>query len=209
VIHRGNNRSDVFVDDRDRRRFLRLLAVTSKRNGVAIHGYTLMQTHFHLQVTAPDEDALPRMMQALGRRYVLYFNKRHQRTGTLWEGRYRSPLIADERYWLTCLRYIELNPVRAGIVTAPTDYQWSSARAHARGEANRLLTSHVLYDQLAPDASTRAAKWSDICRCPLSEADLGLIRTSVRRGLALRTPSKGGRVTQAARPSATASPSAA
>lgn len=181
IIHRGNNRCDVFRDDHDRRRFMATLANAAARSGVAIHGYVLMTTHFHLLATGDDETSVPRTMQDLAS-YVRYFNRRHGRTGTLWEGRYHAGLIADERYWLTCLRYIELNPVRAGMVMAPADYEWSSYRANAGIVTNKLLTPHPVHVQLGTDLATRAANWSAICGNPLSEEELTLIRHQTQQG---------------------------
>jgi putative transposase len=190
VIHRGNNRGNVFIDDRDRRQFLWLLRKAATKCRVEIHCYVLMRTHYHLIATAHDDKGLSRMMQSLGRRYVRYFNDRHRRTGTLWEGRYRASLIGDERYWLTCLRYIELNPVRAGIVSDPRHYEWSSARAHACQATDIVLTPHRLYLQLGPDAEARAAQWSEICGHPLAEAELDAIRTSARKSTAIGASSR-------------------
>lgn len=104
-----------------------------------------MTTHVHAIVTGQEPESLSRMMQSLGRSYVRYFNKRYHRTGTLWEGRYWASLIADERYWLTCLRYVEMNPVAARMVSSPDAYPWSSYQAHAFGRSDRLLTAHPLF----------------------------------------------------------------
>jgi putative transposase len=133
VRHRGNNRCDVFLDAEDRQTFLSMVETAARAVGVSVHAYMLMSTHYHAQLTAPDEDALPLMMQRLGRCYVKYFNKRHGRTGTLWEGRYRASLILDQEHWYNCLRYIEANPVRAGMVASAAEYKWSSYRFNAMG----------------------------------------------------------------------------
>jgi putative transposase len=188
VIHRGNNRCSIFVDDHDRRRFLSLLGSVARESDVDVHGYVLMRTHHHLLVTARHQDALPHMMQVFGGNYVRYFNKRYQRTGTLWEGRYRASLIGDQRYWLTCLRYIEMNPVRACVVVSPEQYEWSSSRAHTRCQGDPLLTPHRLYEQLGPDAASRASQWSAFCGHPTSEAELSLFRNSTLRGRGLGMP---------------------
>ena len=115
---------------------------------MAIHAYVLMDNHFHLLVTPETQDGLPQMMQAVGRAYVRYFNLRHQRSGTLWEGRYRSNLIESERYLLACMVYIDLNPVRAGRVEAPADWPWSSHRHYIGQESDRLVTPPAAYWQL-------------------------------------------------------------
>ena len=190
VRHRGNNRCDVFLDADDRETFLSILRHSADRHNVAIHGYVLMTTHYHAQVSAADADGLPRMMQSVGRRYVRYFNDRHRRTGTLWEGRYRASLIMDEAYWLNCLRYIEANPVRAGMAADPADYAWSSYQSNALGRHDELLTPHNLYLQLGETASERARTWALMCGNPLSEKDLAHIRTTIQRGAVIRAEEK-------------------
>jgi putative transposase len=179
VRHRGNNRCDVFLDAEDRETFLSLFGKSAREHNVAIHGYTLMTTHYHAQVTAPNEDALPAMMQRLGE-YVRYFNVRHGRTGTLWEGRYRASLILDERHFLYCLRYIEANPVRAGMVTSQGEYRWSSYRCNANGSDDPLITPHPLYIELGRNAEERAANWRAICDEVLTERQLTRIRWTVQ-----------------------------
>ena len=134
VIQRGNNRQRIFETQADYAFFLELAQEHASQFGVAIHAYVLMPNHIHLLATPQTaQDALPKMMQAVGRRYVRHFNDSHGRTGTLWEGRYKSTLNDSERYLLTCSRYIELNPVRAGMVERPDAYQWSSFRCNADG----------------------------------------------------------------------------
>jgi len=185
VRHRGNNGCDVFLDSQDRTTFLNMFDTSARKRGVKVHGYTLMSTHYHAQVTSPAEDALPRMMQRLGRCYVRYFNQRHRRTGTLWEGRYRASLILTERHWFNCLRYIELNPVRAGMVVSPADYPWSSYRANALGLADPVLEPHALYLGLGATPASRAQAWARICGHPLSERDLMEIRIALQKNRAL------------------------
>jgi len=185
VRHRGNNRTAVFRDDADRHRFLGLLRRSALVTQVAVHGYALMNTHVHLLVTANNADSLPRLMQTLGRCYVRYFNYRHRRTGTLWEGRYWASLVTSERYWFTCLRYIEMNPVAARMVPSPAAYSWSSYHANALGRSDALLTPHPLYLQLGADAPSRAENWLAMCGQPISEADRARIRAAIRLGTAL------------------------
>lgn len=131
VIQRGNNRQAIFCDSSDRERFLQLLAESAPRFGIALHAYVLMPDHFHLLATPTAADGLPQFMQAVGRRYVRHFNDRHGRSGTLWEGRYRSTLIQAERYLLPCMVYIDLNPVRAGLAVEARVYAWSSCGHYA------------------------------------------------------------------------------
>jgi putative transposase len=146
VIQRGNNRQAVFLDDQDRRDYLRCLADACIEHGLSIHAYVLMDNHVHLLCTPEREGALSGAMQALGRRYVRHFNRRHARTGTLWEGRFRSSLVEADRYLLACHRYIELNPVRAGRVEQPEAWVWSSHRHHLGLAVDPLVRLHpVLY----------------------------------------------------------------
>jgi len=146
VIQRGNNRQAVFLDDHDRRDYLRCLTDASIEHGLSIHAYVLMDNHVHLLCTPEREGGLSGAMQALGRRYVRHFNRRHGRTGTLWEGRFRSSLVEADRYLLACHRYIELNPVRAGRVEQPEAWPWSSHRHHVGLTIDPLVRLHpVLY----------------------------------------------------------------
>jgi putative transposase len=186
VYHRGNNGTDVFRDDSDRVIFLMLLDHTCRRTGVQVHAYALMTTHYHAMVTAPDAEALPRAMQRLGRRYVRYFNDRYKRTGTLWEGRYQASLIESERYWFTCMRYVESNPVEARIVPSPEAYAWSSYRFHALGEPDRIVTPHELYKRLGTSAEARQAEWRAMCGAALSAEQLAVVRTALRTNSAVQ-----------------------
>lgn len=145
IILRGNNRQAIFFSDLDRQRLLDVIGEVTAQYSVAIHAYVLMDNHFHLLLTPPTSDALSRMMQALGRRYVGWFNARHQRSGTLWEGRFRAGLIEGERHLLACMRYIELNPVRAGLCAEPAQWAWSSAAHHLGLVRQALITEHELY----------------------------------------------------------------
>lgn len=145
VILRGNNRQAIFFSDLDRQQLLATLAEVAAQYQVAIHAYVLMDNHLHLLLTPSTAEALSRMMQSLGRRYVGWFNARHQRSGTLWEGRFRVGLIEGERHLLACMRYIELNPVRAGLCIEPAQWPWSSAAHHLGLARSPLITEHELY----------------------------------------------------------------
>lgn len=142
VIQRGHNRQQVFVDDVDRREFLGWLKEAAEIHGLAIHAYVLMDNHVHLLCTPTQGDSLARTVQAVGRRYVRRFNRRHGRSGTLWEGRFRSSLVEADRYLLACQRYIESNPVRAGMVEGVADWPWSSHRHHIGVAVDPLVRSH-------------------------------------------------------------------
>ena len=142
VVQRGNDRQRVFADDVDRRRYLEWLHEAAAAHGLAIHAYVLMDNHVHLLATPAGDDSLSRTMQAVGRRYVRWFNRRHGRSGTLWEGRFRSSLVEADRYLLACQRYIETNPVRAGMAATAADWPWSSHRHHVGLAVDPLVRPH-------------------------------------------------------------------
>ncbi|HEY2629789.1 MAG TPA: transposase, partial [Usitatibacter sp.] len=159
VIQRGVNRAACFRSDRDRRRYLALLADAALLQGCRIHAFVLMTNHVHLLMSGDEPDSSSRMMKSLGERYVPEFNRRHGRTGTLWEGRFRSSVIDTERYLIECQRYIELNPVRAGMVLHPREYPWSSYRTNAEGRPSRLVIGHECYLRLASTDDERRAAY--------------------------------------------------
>ncbi|MGQ0621578.1 MAG: transposase [Panacagrimonas sp.] len=188
VIQRGNDRQTTFRDADDYELMLRLLAEYSEREKVAIHSYVLMGNHFHLLATPATATGLPLMMQAVGRRYVQAFNKRHERTGTLWEGRYRATLVQTDRYLLACMAYIDLNPVRAGIVARAGDYRWSSY-AHCVGlRQDRLVTPHALFWGLGNTPFAREAAYADRVSQGLSPDQQSSLTDSVLKGWALGEP---------------------
>lgn len=152
VIQRGNNRHVIFADDADCRFYRDKLVEACERYSCRVHAYVLMTNHVHLLITPDIEAGISKVMQSLGRSYVQYFNYRYRRTGTLWEGRYKAALLDTNRYLLTCYRYIEMNPVRAGMVVEPDDYRWSSYRCNALGEADGLVAPHAVYLQLGASA---------------------------------------------------------
>jgi putative transposase len=144
-----------------------------------------MTNHLHALVTPSAADSLPGMMQSLGRVYVQYFNDKYRRTGTLWEGRYKATVVQDEAYLLTCMRYIELNPVRAGMADAPARYEWSSHRANALGEVDQLTSPHPIFRGLGATSSERHAAYRELFGQPLREAELRLIREATQKCWAL------------------------
>ena len=162
VILRGNDRQDIFRNTTDYQRMLDLFEQHSREQGVDIHAYVLMTNHLHLLLTPQKEQGLPKMMQAVGRSYVQIFNKVHGRTGTLWEGRYRSTLIQTERYLLACMAYIDLNPVRATMVAQPEDYVWSSYGHYAGRRHDRLITPHALYWGLGNTPFAREVAYAEM-----------------------------------------------
>ena len=184
VIQRGNNRQVIFVDRADHERLLGLLADAAARFGVALHAYVLMDNHFHLLATPSTIIGLPQFMQAVGRSYVRYFNDRHGRSGTLWEGRYRSTLIQTDRYLLTCMAYIDLNPVRAGLVSDARDFPWSSHGHYAGLRHDKLLTPHPLYWELGNTPFAREAAYAELVRAGVRPADQGTLTEATLRGWA-------------------------
>jgi putative transposase len=157
-----------------------LLWEASDRFDVDLHGFVLMTTHLHMIVTPRSEGALARTMKRVGERYVRYFNRKYQRTGTLWEGPYRALPIMDARYWLTCLRYVEQNPVRARIVQASEAYRWSSYRIHALGESPDWWVPHPVFVELGTSPEERQAAYRAICGELLSESQLVCVRNNWR-----------------------------
>ncbi|WP_260295912.1 REP-associated tyrosine transposase [Sedimenticola hydrogenitrophicus] len=145
VVVRGHNRDPILAHHEDFRFLYRCLREAAQRHALAVHAWVFMHNHTHLLATPEDESSLPRTMQSLGRRYAQYFNRRYHRTGSLWEGRYKVALVDTERYLLACYRYIELNPVRAGIARQPADYSYSSFHANALGKPDGLVTPHAIY----------------------------------------------------------------
>jgi len=155
VITRGVDRQAVFFQEQDYTLYQEALLRAAGTHGCSIHAYVLMTNHVHLLVTPKLKRSLPLMMQAMGRNYVQRLNARYNRTGTLWEGRYKAGLIQDDRYLLACQRYIELNPVRAGLAPTPGDYRYSSYTHHAMGIDDPLVTSHACYVDLHIELSAR------------------------------------------------------
>jgi putative transposase len=182
ILQRGNNRQAVFFDKEGRRLFLRWAGEAVVAEGCAIHAYLLMTNHFHLAVTAARAGSIPRMMQSLGRRYVGFVNRSLGRTGTLWEGRYKSTILDSERYVLACQRYIEANALRARIVARPEDYPWSSYAYTALGRADALLTPHETYRALGATPAERQDAYRRLFAEGLNAELLDALRDSIQRG---------------------------
>ena len=185
VIQRGNNRQAIFVSSGDRQFLLSLFNENARKFDVAIHAYVLMDNHFHLLATPQTADGLPQMMQAVGRRYVRLFNDSHGRSGTLWEGRYKSTLIQTDRYLLACMAYIDLNPLRAGIATQPEDYAWSSHGHYAGLRVDPLITPHALFWQLGNTPFAREAAYVELVRDGITEQEKDELTQSTLHGWAL------------------------
>jgi putative transposase len=182
VIQRGNDRQMIFRDDADRERLLSLLLEHAQRSKVAVHAYVLMDNHFHLLLTPETGEGIPQMMQSVGRSYVRYFNIRHARTGTLWEGRYRCSLIETERYLLACMAYIDLNPVRAGMVNDAAEFPWSSHRHLIGQRSDKLVTPHALFWSLGNTPFAREAAYAQMVRAGIAHQEEGELTRSVLTG---------------------------
>jgi len=185
VIQRGNNRGPCFFAESDYHRYLAYLGDALQRNQCYLHAYVLMTNHAHLLITPTDEHGMSHTLQDLGRKYVQYINKTYHRSGTLWEGRYKASLIDSDAYLLTCMRYIELNPVRANMVVHPGEYRWSSFSANAYGRNPQIITPHVLYLSLGKTAQTRQHAYRELFRHHMDDTVLHDIRESINQELVL------------------------
>ena len=188
LLQRGNNRQPIFSTATDREVFLDLLAEAALKFGVALHAYVLMDNHFHLLATPRFADSLPRMMQAVGRNYVRHFNDCQGRSGTLWEGRYRSALIQADRYLLACMVYIDLNPVRSGLVSLARDYAWSSHRHYAGLDTNKAVTAHPLIWQLGNTPFARESAYRELVQLGIATHQQTALTQSVLSGWTLGDP---------------------
>ena len=185
IIQRGNNRAVCFYCEADYSRYLQDLAEQAARHGCQVHAYCLMTNHVHLLVTPERQDSASRMMKHLGQRYVQYINRTYQRSGTLWEGRFKSCLAQSERYVLGCYRYIELNPVRAGMVEHPADYPWSSYRSNGQGMESALLRPHPLYTALGRSDEARCGCYRSLFRAHLDPELVDEIRQATNGNFVL------------------------
>lgn len=181
IVQRGNNRQATFFADEDYRYYLDALRIAIKEYPVKVHAYVLMTNHVHLVLTPEAEDALSRFMQSVGRRYVRYVNRVYKRSGTLWEGRYRSAVIDSDAYLLKCYRYVEMNPVRAGMVAEPHDYAWSSFGGNALGKVDEVLYAHEIYNSLGMDNAQRQNNYLSLFKQYLSSADMRELREGTEK----------------------------
>jgi len=172
VVQRGNNREPCFFTDDDYHYYRQCLKKALSRYRLQCHAYCLMTNHVHLLLTPADETGISRLMSLAGKNYVMYINRTYRRSGTLWEGRHKSSLIDAERYLLCCYRYIELNPVRAGMVKKPEDYRWSSYGRHAWGKEDALISDHFLYQALGSTTTARQQAYRELFRIALPDEDV-------------------------------------
>lgn len=189
LIQRGNNRQRIIQDEQDCAAFLKWLREAAKLFKVAIHAYVLMPNHLHLLVTPDAATGLGKMMQWIGRYYVPYFNQKYARVGTLWQGRYRAAVIDSERYFLICTRYIELNPVRADLVSRPEQYAWSSYAHHAGIKSDPYITDHPLYWALGNTPFEREAAYRKLAEQALTQDEVRALTEATQKGWVLGSES--------------------
>lgn len=182
AIQRGNNRGSCFRAASDRALYLSFLREFSKKFGCLVHAYCLMPNHVHLLMTPASGEACGAMMRDLGQRYVRHFNRRYGRTGTLWEGRFRSCVTDSAHYVLACYRYIELNPVRAGIAAHPEGYEWSSHSINIGRGTDGLITPHIEFLALGNDADARHRAYAGLFEEALQPSVVGAIRKATNAG---------------------------
>jgi putative transposase len=185
IIHRGNNRQPILQDEDDYWELWGRLRDAAAKHACAIHAYVFMPDHIHLLLTPRREHGIGKLMQLIGRHYVRYVNQRYSRTGTLWDGRYRATLLDPDAYLLAVGRYIETNPVRAGLVSAPEDYDWSSYAANALGVEDEVVTPHPLYQALGPSAEQRCSVYQAGFEEPIEDALLKRIREATNKAWVL------------------------
>jgi putative transposase len=183
VTQRGNNRQACFFTASDYRLYLDLLAKSCQKHDCLVHAFVLMTNHVHLLITPQREWGVSRVMQGLARDYVRTINKLYRRTGTMWEGRFKSSLVDQDQYCLSCYRYIELNPVRAGMVSQPSDYPWSSFGANALGQPLELLTPHPVWLGLGANDTSRRSTYLDLFHKAMEEQEIEAIRYGIKKGL--------------------------
>ena len=185
LLQRGVNRSPCFFSHKDHETYLAYLDELSNKFDCSIHAYVLMTNHAHLLVTPDDERGISLMMKHLGQRYVQYVNRTHKRTGGLWEGRFRSSFVDREYYLMCCYRYIEMNPVRAGLVHHPRDYVWSSYRANAEGIASTIIKPHAVFLNLAANVHERQDVYRRLFDSDLDASLVDEIRKRTNGGFAI------------------------
>jgi putative transposase len=182
IVQRGHNRDACFFSDDDYHAYRHWLGEALNKTGCRLHAYVLMTNHVHLLLTPPEPQAVSQLVISLGRRYVQYVNRTYRRTGTLWDSRYKSSLVQADAYLLLCQRYIELNPVRAGMVEDPAHYRWSSYRANGLGQPDLLLKPHPVFLELGREEAVRLGAYRALFRTELDGEAVSDIRLSLNQG---------------------------
>ena len=181
IVQRGHNRETCFFAEEDYYAYLHWLGEALKENGCVLHAYALMTNHVHLLITPKKAESVPKLVISLGRCYVQYVNTTYRRTGTLWDSRYKSSLIQAETYLLECMRYIELNPVRAAMVEDPAHYRWTSYRANGLGQSDALISPHALYVALGRTVTARQEACRALSRAHLDQSAIDDIRLALNQ----------------------------
>jgi putative transposase len=187
IVQRGHNREACFFAEEDYQSYLHWLGEALAEYECSLHAYALMTNHVHLLVTPKRAERIPRLIMSVGRRYVQYINRTYKRTGTLWDSRYKSSLIHADSYMLTCMRYIELNPVRAGMVDDPAHYRWTSYRHNGLGQTDSRITEHALYQSLAATSKGRQSAYRQLFRAALDQDAIDDIRLALNQNQPLGT----------------------
>jgi len=185
IIQRGNNKQPCFFADEDYQLYLCWLTEYARSTGCLIHAYVLMTNHVHLLLTPTQSESAANLMKQLGQRYVQYINRTYKRSGTLWEGRFRSSIIEQQDYLFVCQRYIEMNPVRADMVSHPGEYSWSSYQVNGQGEISELITPHPLYLDLGQNEKERHDAYRELFRYELESGEINKIRKATNGNFAL------------------------
>jgi putative transposase len=185
LVIRGNSRKTIFVEQEDYQSYLQWLLESKEELDCQIYSYVLMTNHVHLLLSASKTENISKLSQSMGRCYVPYFNQKYGKSGTLWEGRFKANSIDSEHYLLSCYRYIELNPVRAGMVEKPEEYRWSSYRCNAYGEKDDLMTPHKLYLELGENNEQRLSAYRDLFKEVMDENLIKEISSSLQTGTPL------------------------
>ena len=185
VIQRGDNREPCFYSEDDYVRYLDTMQQAAALNQVVVHAYVLMTNHVHLLVTPAQTYSIAHMMQDTGKKYVRYINTRYKRSGSLWEGRYKASVIDSEYYLLTCMRYIEMNPIRAGMFAHPGEYRWSSYHSNAGLKHNPLLTKHPIYIRLGEDIEQQQYAYRELFSHDIEKKELHAVREALNQELVL------------------------
>jgi putative transposase len=188
ITQRGVNRAAIFIDDEDRHHYRKLLHQACIGNAIAVHAFALMDNHVHLLLTSPKPEVLAVAMRAVGQSYVQCFNYRHGRSGTLWQGRFKSCLVDSDRYALTVCRYIELKPVRAAMVALPEEYRWSNVHTQVGKARDPLITPHPAYQALGATWEERAIAYRKWLHSGTDDAELTAIRSYIAQERALGSP---------------------
>ena len=181
IVQRGHNREACFFGEEDYASYLHWLGEALEANECQLHAYALMTNHVHLLLTPKKAAAVPRLIMSLGRRYVQYINRTHHRTGTLWDSRYKSSVVQAEPYLLSCMRYIELNPVRAAMVDDPAHYRWTSYRRNGLGQDDSHITAHPIYDALGPGGKSRQSAYRALFKAALDTDTIDDIRLALNQ----------------------------